>query len=343
MRRAIVWPLFPLVPLYATGVRWKNAAYNYGMIRPQLLGWPVVSVGNLSMGGTGKTPLVMLLARQLAERGWYADVLSRGYGRAGRTVARVNPSGEAVEYGDEPLLMARRGLPVFVATQRYLAGRLAEEVGEHSLPQRRIHLLDDGFQHRQLARAVDIVLLRRDDLEDEMLPAGRLREPLRSLERADICVLCAEDADLIGRVQSYMRQPDPSRVWLMERAITLPARAGRNPLAFCAVGDPHSFFQSLRRVGMHPAAEIAFRDHHLYAPSDMELLMKRARSTGADGWITTEKDLARLSPELRAELEREFPLAVAELQVSLRAADRAMALLEELLGLRFQQSKLSVR
>lgn len=344
MKRAATWPLAPLVPVYAAGVRLKNAAYTCGVLKPQQLAWPVISIGNLAVGGTGKTPLVLLLARLLAELGWYVDVLSRGYGRSSRKIARVDSSGTAAEYGDEPLMMARRGLPVFVGADRYDGGKLAEESGGITLPAgRRLHLLDDGFQHRRLARAVDIVLLQRADLRDDVLPLGRLREPLCALERADICVLRAEDADLTGQVQFLMRQPDPSRIWLLDRETVLPQGAERKSLAFCAIGDPAGFFQGLHRAGASLAAESAFRDHHIYTQKDVRLLKARARAVAADVLITTEKDAVRLSQGMRAEIELDFPLLVADLEVSLRDAASAMSMLEELLAARFQESKPDMR
>ena len=180
------------------GVWLKNIGYDRGWLQPQQLSWPVVSVGNLSVGGAGKTPLVLLLTERLKQRGWIVDVLSRGYGRSSTEVVRVDPLGSPEEFGDEPLLMARHGLSVYVGANRYLPGQLAEADAEaESAPSRRLHILDDGFQHRRLARAIDIVLMQRADLEGRLLPAGRLREPLRELVRADICVLRAEDARFI--------------------------------------------------------------------------------------------------------------------------------------------------
>jgi len=168
---------------WAVGAR--NLLYDRGVWRARRLAGPVVSVGNLSLGGTGKTPLVILLGELLAARGVRLDVLTRGYGRRSRGVALVDPAGPVSEFGDEPLLLARRlRVPVIVGEDRYQAGCFAEQ---RFGPQ--LHLLDDGFQHRQLARAFDIVLVSPDDLEDRLLPAGRLREPLASLRRANAVAL----------------------------------------------------------------------------------------------------------------------------------------------------------
>ena len=171
----------PLSALYAAGVGVKNRLYESGIIRSRALHGPVVSVGNLSVGGSGKTPFVILLSELLKSRGIPFDVLSRGYGRKTRGVLEVNPDGSPEQFGDEPLLISRRvGCPVFVGECRYEAGAYAEKKFGPQL-----HILDDGFQHRSLSRDFDIVLVTADDLHDQPLPVGLLREPLSSLQRAD--------------------------------------------------------------------------------------------------------------------------------------------------------------
>ncbi len=344
--RALLWqsvyPLaWPVGLAYAMGVRLKNWAYNHRFLNTRHLSWPVVSIGNVSVGGTGKTPIVMLLANLLHECGWAVDVLSRGYGRTGENVIRVDPHGDAEVFGDEPLMMARRGISTYVGAERYRAGQLAEQsaiadIGPH-VPLR-AHILDDGFQHRRLARNVDIILLQPEDLQDRMLPVGRLREPLCALERADICVLRAEDADLKDRVLRLMRKTDPERVWVVERRTISPAElsspraTSHTALAFCAIGDPHGFFDGLRKAGISVVEEIAFRDHHVYTQKDVDRLKDVARQSGAQCFVTTEKDNVRLAAQLRRELESEIPFFVAGLEVSLRDEAGAMTLLESLLG-----------
>lgn len=334
---------WPLALPYAAGVRLKNLAYDRGWFEAKRLTWPVISVGNLSVGGTGKTPMVLLLADRLKARGWTLDVLSRGYGRSSQKVARVDPLGTPKEFGDEPLLMARRGLSVYVGADRYHPGRLAESVAEADLiPSRRLHILDDGFQHRKLARTVDIVLVQRVDLDDHLLPLGRLRESLRALSRADVCVLRAEDVDLdpglVDRVLHWMRplhaNRDRARVWIMKRRTTLPVApiAISKAVAFCAVGDANGFFQGLRQAGMDLQATLAFRDHHDYTRKDIERLQTAARRCGAQCFLTTEKDSVRLSGAFRAELEKVCPLILAGLEVSLREETRSMEMLEALLS-----------
>ncbi len=335
---------WPFVLLYAIVIRLKNAAYDLSLLKPRHLSWPVISVGNLSVGGTGKTPVVMLFAVLLRSRGWQVDVLSRGYGRNSQQVARVDSQGTPEIYGDEPLLIAHRGATVYVGADRYQSGLLAEResLAESNSP-RGLHILDDGFQHRRLSRAIDIVLLQRADLADDMLPLGRLREPLCALERADICVLRAEDAGLTERVLRLMRQRDPARVWIVERQMTFPTQPVPKALAFCAIGDPHSFFAGLRSAAIKVEKEISFRDHHAYTQNDIDRLKSVARTCDAECFITTEKDAVRLTRDLRTDLEKEFPLVIAGLEVSLRNEVNAMVTLESLLAARLQVLPPNVR
>jgi tetraacyldisaccharide 4'-kinase len=163
-------------------VQARNALYDRALVPARKLKGPVVSVGNLTVGGSGKTPFVILLGELLKARGIEFDVLSRGYGRKFKGIALVDPSGSPEQFGDEPLLIARRlEVPIIVGADRYQAGKFSEDKFEP-----RLHILDDGFQHRALAREFDIVLINPEDAHDSLLPRGRLREPLSSLKRADV-------------------------------------------------------------------------------------------------------------------------------------------------------------
>jgi tetraacyldisaccharide 4'-kinase len=179
--------LNPLAGLYGAATALRNVLFDRGLLTSRRLERPVVSVGNLSAGGSGKTPFVIALGELLKARGIGFDVLSRGYRRKTRGVLVVESDGSSADFGDEPLLIARwLGVPVIVGESRYEAGRVAERKFQSQL-----HILDDGFQHRSLVRDFDIVLMTAPDFEDKMLPTGRLREPLSSLARADAVVLPA--------------------------------------------------------------------------------------------------------------------------------------------------------
>ena len=327
--------LAPLVPLYAACAALKNYVYDEGLVPPERLAAPAISVGNLSTGGTGKTPLVRALATLLQEKGWSVDVLSRGYGRSSQhPVEAVDPEGPAQRYGDEPLLLARSGLPVFVGRSRYDAGLLAEAHHAASGSESRlVHLLDDGFQHRKLARTMEIVLLQRRDFSDRLLPAGHLREPLHSLHRADVCVLREEDSDLASRARAAMFAEDAARVWLQRRSMRVDGIADVPPqraIVFCGIGNPAQFFAEVSAAGIHCAQQVAFADHHAYTDRDIDALVERARASQADAFVTTEKDTLRLEGELRETLETFAPVRVARLTTTLLEPERCLRQIEAL-------------
>lgn len=316
MRRA----LLPLVPLYAAALAGKNRAYERGWFRQQRLRVPVVSIGNLSVGGSGKTPLTIRLAALLRDRGVAVDVLSRGYGRRSHEPLRVDRAGPWPDYGDEPLLIAQQArVPVYVGARRYAAGLLAES--DFPVPQ--LHLLDDGFQHRQLARDLDIVVLHRSDFAGTLLPAGRLRERLSSLQRADVLVLRDEDHELEPQLRARgFRQP----IWWMARRIKIPAVT--SAIAFCGIGRPAEFLAGLTGIAI-PASRTG-RDHHVWTDRDIAELIELQHRHGAAAFVTTEKDLVRLSPAQRQRLEQAAPLHTVRLKVQLHdevaAIDRLMEL-----------------
>jgi len=191
--------LAPFVPLYAAVLRLKS---NFAAT-PKKLTWPVISIGRFSAGGAGKTPIGIALAKLLSSRGHAVDVLSRGYRRESTGTQRVNPAHEDAPtfYGDEPVLIERSAnVPVYVSSDRFAAGTLAER--EAPTGERGIHLLDDGFQHRRLARTVDIALITAEDLADTLIPGGNLREPLSNLKRADIVIIREEEREAVERAVS---------------------------------------------------------------------------------------------------------------------------------------------
>jgi tetraacyldisaccharide 4'-kinase len=301
--------LTPLVPFYAAALSAKNTAYDRGWIKPKHLAWPVISVGNLSVGGAGKTPVAIRLAQLLTEQGHNVDVLSRGYGRSSQNVGRVDPEGFAARYGDEPILIARNThVPAYVGSDRYAAGALAESEqpapGIH-LP--RIHLLDDGFQHRRLARNVDIVVLHRSDFEERLLPAGRLREPLSALKRASVLILREEDRHLEIELK---RRNFAAPIWIQRRRLAIPPL--KRTIAFCAIARPDEFFSALRGHSGDIGATSAFRDHHTYTEADLDQLLELRDQHSAEVFATTEKDWVRLTPEQRTRLA---PLNVGRLEV----------------------------
>jgi tetraacyldisaccharide 4'-kinase len=298
----------PLSFLYGSVIGGRNALYERGILRSRALQGPVVSVGNISAGGSGKTPFVILLGGLLKARGIRFDVLSRGYGRGSRGVLPVDPGGLPREFGDEPLLIARQlQVPVVVGADRYEAGRFAEA---RFGPQ--MHLLDDGFQHRGLARDFDIVLVTPEDARDSLLPSGKLRETLGALQRADAIVLAsgaaAESFPLAGKT-----------VWRVRRGI-VAQNVPQRPVVFCGIARPKNFLLQLRAAGIDPIAEAFFRDHHAYSEKDVRDLLHLKEQSEAGGFVTTEKDAVNLGGYLEA-LQ---PLAVVPVKMELADAANAV-------------------
>jgi tetraacyldisaccharide 4'-kinase len=331
--------LFPLNPLYAAATALRNALYDREILPANSLPFPVFSIGNLSAGGTGKTPLVLALTQLLSAAGRFPVILSRGYGRQSSDIARVDPAGDAATFGDEPLLLARSSpAPVFVGPDRYQVGLFAAQsfaaqsfaAQSQPLPPTTIFLLDDGFQHRQLARDANIVLLSASDLTDVLLPAGNLREPHRSLSRADILVFTEPDAALAPDFLDLFQRPSCGRpvLWTLRRSLDLSQLPpASRPLAFAGIARPEEFFASLRAVSdnarnLAPAATLAFPDHHRYSPADLTRIASAATAAHADLLLTTEKDLVRLSAPARAQLSAAAPLHAVPLRTELLNPDR---------------------
>ncbi|MDP6579520.1 MAG: tetraacyldisaccharide 4'-kinase [Vicinamibacterales bacterium] len=271
---------------------------------------PVISVGALAVGGSGKTPLTAHVARTLVAMGERPAILSRGFGRSrpldGAVVVRDSERvvGELATAGDEPWMLAQAldGVAIVVATDRYLAGRLAEiHLGAT------VHLLDDGFQHLQLERGTDLLVVAPADLDDPVvLPAGRLRERVATARHAD-AVLVVDEAD--ERRDWVADRLGVSRSFTVRRrvgpAVAAPMHAepvelgpGARVIAVAGIARPERFFDDIRDLGFVLAHTLVFRDHHRYSPRDVERIQADARTARAEAILTTEKDGVRLQPWL---------------------------------------------
>ena len=316
--------LLPLTPLYHLALALRELRLGSRLEPIRRLRFPVISIGSLSAGGSGKTPLTIALAQALTRRGLFVDVLSRGYGRQSRLPFRVDPNGTAEDFGDEPLLIARQaGVPVYVARQRYDAGRMAEP----ALPDSKspvVHLLDDGFQHRQLHRDTDILLLDSNDCKDHLLPAGNLREPLHAMCRANILAIPAGDPELEAKLKaSGWRGP----LWRLHRKMEIPPIDG--PVAaFCGIARPNQFFDGLEAAGLHLVSRIAFPDHHRCTATDLGRILSAARGAGAAALLTTEKDRVRLG-KLAAAFSESPRLETVSLRIEIENESSVIALLAE--------------
>jgi tetraacyldisaccharide 4'-kinase len=270
-----------------------RARRRYYANRPHLqhrLSRPVISIGNLAAGGRAKTPLAALVATRLRDMGERPAILSRGYGRRDRrdgVVVVRDPDGIRADLdraGDEPLMLARRldGVSVLVCSSRYLAGRLAEHHFGST-----VHVLDDGFQHFDLHRDADLVVIAASDVENPVtLPSGRLREPIDAATAADAFVALGADVRVGG-----CDRP----TWIAHKRVA-PANVSGPLLAVAGVADPLAFFRDARQAGWSIARELAFRDHHPYSADDVRRIEDEARAAGTATVLTTEKDYVRLLP-----------------------------------------------
>ncbi|MGH9435226.1 MAG: tetraacyldisaccharide 4'-kinase [Terriglobia bacterium] len=322
--------LSPLSSIYGRAAEVRSSAYRRGWLGTRRLSHPVISVGNLTLGGTGKTPLVALMAKLLLSHGVIPAILTRGYARKkGPSLILLDPANERApdprEVGDEPALLAAAlpEVPIAVCADRYRGGRAAEarfQIGAF--------LLDDGFQHLRLARDLDIVALdgTQEISRDATLPAGRQRERLSALTRAHAAVITrAGQADSIGIEQQARGINSAIKIFHSDTKLLgwvevssgrhLPPNwlFGRRVCAFCAIGNPQAFFRDLVRWGMELAGAHAFRDHHAYTNSDVAHLVLSAHSAGGATLVTTAKDVMNLPPDWKPDMNAFACLIEAEI------------------------------
>jgi tetraacyldisaccharide 4'-kinase len=318
--------LQPLSAAFAVGVGLRGAGYRLGVLRTRRAPLPVVSVGNLAVGGTGKTPMTLWLAGELRARGANPAIVSRGYGGSARGVTVVSrgngPEVSPAVAGDEPVMLAKLFPgPVVTAARRSEGAAAAAALGCDVI------VLDDAFQHRALARDFDLVLV--DSRRGPLLPAGPLREPLSALARADAVVLMARDDEPPPPLPANLRVPTfqahLDAVGLVEsvrghwQPRPMGGLAGRRVVAVCGVARPDGFYAILRRWEATIEEVFEFPDHHVYTREQWQQIARRGHDV--DIVVTTEKDLVKLEA---------FPFATGKL-VALRiapAVDHAAELLE---------------
>ena len=319
-KRALLW--LP-AKLYELVVRLRVAAYETQYLKQKRLDAVVISIGNIVLGGTGKTPMVEYIARYIKSEDHSVAVLTRGYGRESSGMRVLNdpsraPDGAQArevagvnshrEYGDEPLMLARAlgNVPVIINKDRREGGQWAErEVGAEIL------VLDDAYQHLALARDLNILLLDATDPFGgfEMAPFGRLREPLYGIKRADLVIITRADRPFDqGQVNAIIKYFCGDKVPVMyvyssitrlrhiETGEIYEAKqfAGWNAAVMCGIGNPRAFADDILQFGMNIVSENFFSDHHAFTQEDLERVTQAARETGADAIVTTEKDAVRL-------------------------------------------------
>ena len=316
-RRRVNLLLQSLSAVFQAGVALRHVAYRRGWLKVRRLNRPVVSVGNLSVGGTGKTPLVILMAETLLAGGHRPCILTRGYGRrGGKGLIVLEPGPDRVadprEVGDEPAALGRAlpNVPIIVSPHRLRGGIIGEQRFQAT-----VHLLDDGFQHLALYRDLDVVLLdiTRALSDLALLPAGRWREPLSALRRAHWVILTRTELGDAAGLQGPVQAMNPrARIFrcATKFAGLVDARTGlsepsanllrKKVAAFCGIGNPAAFFADLRGWGFWVVAESVFPDHHVYRRHELDNIFALSRSAGAEAILTTQKDAMNLPPDWNA-------------------------------------------
>ena len=366
--------LTPLRWLYTASVQLRNILYTRGVIKARRLPCRVISVGNIVVGGTGKTPAVIAIAKHLQREGVRVAILLRGYKRhGGKKVSRrlmsslplrekvtIVSDGEkvcasAIESGDEAQMMARylSGVPILVGKCRYLAGQVALERFKVD-----VLLLDDGFQHRQLARDVDILTIPATHpfgSPEKLLPAGTLREPPSALKRADLILLTHTDTpDISTHIKKLVKSLAPNALILesihqpihcyplgvdgqrnllnenrLPRTDTYDIKElkGKRVLAVCGIGNPDAFVVTLMRCAVASVELLEFPDHHVYTEIDKQHIHTAFQETGADLIVTTQKDEQKL-----AGVVENSGLPIVVLAVALVVTEGNVAFNDVLLG-----------
>ena len=305
--------LTPPSMLFSAAVRSRIFLYRHRILPSYSLARPVISVGNLTTGGTGKTPMTDHLASVLSSRGLQVSILSRGYRGQSKerylVVCRGNgPLVPPAECGDEPYLLAinHPSSAIVVGRDRYGCGQVSE-----ALFPRCVHLLDDGFQHLRLKRQINLLLLDAADpfRSNRLLPAGHLREPRSAMQRADlICITRSDQPFERENLVRLIRRHNAQAPILFSRMEAQGlVEAGKSDLhaindyrgipvaAFCGIARPHLFFAQLRELGLNLCWEKKFPDHHNYDCAELDRLQAESRQAGAGVWITTQKDEVKIS------------------------------------------------
>ena len=324
----------PFSPFYAFLMNIRSSMYRAGLFRVTRLNVPVISVGNITLGGTGKTPIVQYIARLLQSWGWNPAVVSRGYGGTSKEKINIVSEGgqpllEASYIGDEPRLHAEvlNGIAVLTGPARRHPAQKALEIGAD------VVVLDDGFQHMALARNIDIVLFNTDKLagNSRVFPGGDLREPVKALKRCDAFILTGtseRNSERAERFKDVLAQRFPDRPVFIAHYTPSdivrynskgsPVLLGEEKKdvtvfhAFRGIAHPGNFEQTLEEMGINVAGFKAFPDHYPYCPDDIQELNRLAESAGANALITTEKDMVKLK-----ELSSSIPVYVVRMEANI--------------------------
>lgn len=346
MNRASTVALAPFSGIYGIFVKARNACYRHGIFRTQRVGAPVISIGNLTYGGTGKTPLVEWTARELVSLGRKVCVLTRGYGRddpARRVVASNGKEllADVTQTGDEAFMLAGRlqgeAAVICDANRISAAGWAIENLGSNAF------VLDDAFQHQRIARDLNILTVDATNPwgNRRSLPSGILREPISELSRADCVIITRANSQNSERLQAEIQQLHPGIPVLLSRmkhTLLRAIRTGSPSIAideiktlsvgaFCGIGNSESFFTLLRSEGYALTYERSFRDHYKFTQTDINEIVREARDKGAQALLTTAKDAVKLRS-----LNFELPCYSAEIEIEIDQAERLRQLIRKAIG-----------
>jgi tetraacyldisaccharide 4'-kinase len=331
LKRAVLWPF---AKLYELAVRLRVVAYETDYLKPKRLDATVISVGNLTMGGVGKTPMVKYIAGYFQSEEFSVAILTRGYARKSTDMRMLNAANNKAgpgtpetyrEVGDEPLMLARSlpDIPLIVNKNRYEAGRWAVgTLGSEVL------VLDDGYQHLALARDLNLLLIDATDPFGgfSMPPSGRLREPLYGIKRADAAIVTRADRAFDqGQVNAIIKYYCGEKVPIMYFYSTITELthlasgevydvknfAGWNVAVACGIANPHAFVEDILEAGINIVREIFFADHHPFKQTELDQINSAARNAGADAIVVTEKDAVRLEGLTHGDV----PIYVANLAI----------------------------
>ncbi len=328
--------------MYGAGVALRNRLFDVGILPSERIEAPVISVGNILVGGVGKTPVVEMLARKLTAKGRKVAIVSRGYKRTSSGYLVVSNGNQrcanAPEAGDEPAQLADKLTGVVVIVDEKKVRGAAHAVKDFKSE---VVILDDGFQHRYLKRDLDIVVLSADELiaGSWLLPVGRRREPLNSLRRAHLLVVsrCRDRAHFESATHALRRWADKPAIGIQMQATSLREAATKvekelsklkhaTAVAFSGIGLPDSFEETLRSLQIKIQTHVAFQDHHRYELSDLHRVGQKFENEHADFLLTTEKDVLRLQGEreLADWFFRRYPVHYVEIQPRVFAGEEEL-------------------
>ena len=307
-KSSFIFFLYPLTPIYWVIVTLRNLAYDFNIIKKNKLNCPVISVGNITSGGSGKTPMVIFLSKILIKKGLKVGILTRGFGRKSKKNIIISNEGnkelnklKAYNLGDEPLLIYRtlKNTPIAIGKDRFKSGKVL--LKKYKLD---VILLDDGFQHRSLHRDLEIVLINSLDKKKDhhLLPIGTLREPFFNLKRSDLIVLTKNNISgsnklLKEKIFKYQLMLFTSIVknQLPKKRESLELIKNKNGYLLSGIADPLSFELTIKKITKKIIGHLKFQDHYNYSQKDLEKIEKKIKNKGADYIITTEKDWVKIN------------------------------------------------